>query len=207
MPKQGQRSDLANALNELKTDGFSEEWVDKYPTQAVMYNKSMETLIKKIKHIHWKPRDRYQAPEVTVLFGVTGSGKTREAAEAGAIFCDYDSRYPWGHYEGNPVVCYDEFDGQIALSTLLKQLDGYNITVQIPYEGNKPWIPRSVYICSNKNPNIWYKEATVEQREALWRRFKTVVEFTYGQNGQLTRIYLKGEDPIPDLGVPDDTHN
>lgn len=157
----------------------------------VIYGNQMEKTIKRISHINWVARRRYAPPEVIVLTGCTGSGKTRMAAQEGAIFCDYDSRYPWGHYEGQEVVCYDEYDGQLPLSTLLKQLDGYKITVQIPYEGNKPWIPKKVFICSNKAWNTWYPAATLDQREALWRRFDRVTIFEKNITGGMSKLEIK----------------
>lgn len=155
------------------------ELIGQYPTQMIMYSAHMARLVNEMAAIDWKPRTKYAPPRVILLYGESGTGKTRYAAEMGAIFCDYDSRYIWGHYKGEKCVCFDEFTGQVPLSTLLKQLDGYKVTVQIPYLGNKPWIPETVFICSNNPPDSWYPTETAVRLTALMRRCTVICEFTF----------------------------
>lgn len=189
---QGTRSDLADAFAELQSHGFSEDLVQRYPSQFIMYGAQMDRVAERIRFIHWKPRDAFKPPRVHIMWGKTGTGKTRTAAEYGAVMCDYDSRYPWGHYRGEDVVCLDEFTGQIPLSTLLKWTDGYQITVQIPYLGNRPFIPTMVFICSNLNPIDWYPHANPEQREALRRRCTTIAFYDRIAPWGTIRRYSKG---------------
>ena len=153
----------------------------------------MERILTKVKHIEWKQRTTFSPPKVYVYWGNPDTGKTRTAAERDAVFCDYESRYPWAHYEGQEVVCIDEFTGaeQIKLSTLLRWLDGYKVTVQIPYEGNKPFIPKTIFICSNNSPNDWYPTESEARKRALFRRFTVVCQFMKTALGVMKR-YSKG---------------
>lgn len=195
IPKQGERKDLRECFEAFKTNGLSEALVDQYPTQMIMFGNQMQKLLNRVKHLNWKPRTQYIKPKVLVYWGETETGKTRAAASKNAVFCDFDSRYPWGHYEGEPVVCIDEFTGpeQVKLSTLLKWLDGYNITIQVPYEGNKPFIPREVYICSNNSPWDWYPLESQARRMALFRRFTVVCNFRKVA-GTVVKSYSRGKD-------------
>lgn len=201
---QGQRTDLAAAFTELQVLGFSEDLVQRYPSQFIMYGAQMDRVIDRIRHLNWRPRDGFQPPRVHVMWGKAGTGKTRTASEYGAVFCDYDSRYPWGHYRGEAYVCLDEFTGQIAHSTLLKWLDGYAITVQIPYLGNRPFIPTTVFICSNVNPDNWYPLINQDQREALKRRCTTIAYYDHIEPWGPIRRYSKGvHEPEADLWAAD----
>lgn len=188
MPEQGKRSDLSDCFNLFREEGLTDELLAKYPSQLVMYHGKMKQLKNEVEHREWKFTEERQPPQVIVIYGPTGTGKTREAHEAGkdkggTVMCDYSSRYLWGQYEGQEVVCFDEFVGQVPIYQMLKLLDRYNNTVQVPYLGNKPWIPKTIYICSNLAPEQWWADVkpavTLEQREALYRRFTKVIEWKY----------------------------
>lgn len=189
---QGTRTDLAAAFYELRTEGFSEDLVDRFTSQFVMYGSQMDRVLDRLTSINWVPREEFSPPRVHVMWGKTGTGKTRKAAEYGALFCNYDSRYPWGHYRGQDIVCLDEFCGQIPIATLLVWLDGYATTVQIPYLGNKPWIPKVIFICSNLSIKDWYLKASPLQIEAIERRCTTIAYLELHPTWGTIRRYSKG---------------
>lgn len=184
MPAQGNRTDLSVAWERFQENGVSQDLVDEFTPQMLMYGEKMKRLKEELRLSHWVQRKGYEPPEVYVLWGPTGTGKTRRATEDGAVLCEYDSRYQWGHYEGEPVVCFDEFKDQIPLWRMLRYLDGHKSCVQIPYHGNKPWIPKKIYICSNFGPREWWTPEVVGsiQFAALERRF-TKVEYVAASLG------------------------
>lgn len=186
IPNQGNRSDLAVAWELYQENGISKDLVDNYTSQMLMYGEKMKKLLQELRLSHWVQRKGYEPPEVIVLWGPTGTGKTRRAMEEGAIKCKYTSRYQWGHYEGQPVVCFDEFKGQVVIEELLEYLDGHPTTVQIPYMGNKPWIPKKIYICSNFQPRDWWPQGVISntQYTALERRFTKVEYLAASLGGQ-----------------------
>lgn len=201
MPKQGERTDIAAAFELFREAGgrFTEEIITKYPNQSVMYGRRMKELKWDLDHKDWKSNGKYTKKEVIVIWGETGTGKSRRAFEDGAIACKYESSTPWGHYEGQEVVLFDEFEGkkgQISWSELSTLIDGYDNNVRLLYHGNQPWIPKRIYICSNRDPSDWYtiqdgnESVSIishEQRLALYRRFTEEWHY-FRRNGKIVRL-------------------
>lgn len=72
---QGTRTDLAAACASL-ADGGIKRVAEAHPTTFVKYHRGLQTLH---STLHDKPRDRSVAPTVIVLWGPTGTGKTKDA--------------------------------------------------------------------------------------------------------------------------------
>jgi hypothetical protein len=115
-----------------------------------------------------------------VYWGRTGAGKTR------AVFDNVPSPediyvHPGGQwfdgYDGQPIVLFDDFGGsEFKLTYFLKLLDRY--PMQVPIKGGfVSWIPKEVYITSNRNPLEWYPNAHGEHVNAMFRRFTNNVRF------------------------------
>lgn len=197
VPAKGARTDLRECFMEFKANGYTEDLIDKYTTQMIMYGSKMELLVNKTRLGKWKQRTVFSPPEVRVLWGQTGTGKTRDAANDKAVFANFMSNMHWAHYEGEEVVCYDEFVGQIPMSQMLRELDGHPVTCRVMYLGNMPFIPKLIYVCSNNHPDTWWnfdrQPPSKEQRDALWRRFSCVIHLTNSALG-VVRTLQKGVD-------------
>lgn len=72
---QGQRTDLASACDSL-ADGGIKRVAEQHPTTFVKYHRGMRELQ---SLLYDKPRDRNIDPTIIVLWGPTGTGKTRDA--------------------------------------------------------------------------------------------------------------------------------
>lgn len=190
--EQGKRSDILLCWDMYKENGLTVEAVQDYPKQLIYYGNRMKSLKGELDSLHWVHRNGFYKKDIILLWGESGTGKTREAAERGAVFCQYASRYHWGHYTGEPVVCFDEFAGQVPIEEVLTLCDGYKATVQIPYLGNKPWIPHTVYFCSNIPYVEWWEKARPEQLKAFWRRVSKCVHFYHTPLG-VVRAWQKGK--------------
>lgn len=197
---QGKRTDLVEAWNEFKANGLTDEMVERFPSQLVLHLRRFTELKERLETRNWEPQQGYQKKTVIVNWGETGTGKTREAAESGAIFAKYESRYCWGHYRGEETVCFDEFMGQVTIEEMLTLCDGYRATVQIPYMGNKPWIPKTIFICSNNSVNDWWPKATSEQIAAFKRRITRMVHWRNTPLG-VCKSYQIGVDPASVMDV------
>lgn len=113
--------------------------------------------------------------KVTVLWGSTGSGKTRFAVEQGAYKWHPSSPEWWDGYQGESSMLIDEFYGQLKPSRLLQLLDGYSC--RLPVKGGHTYAAwTDVYITSNEPPENWYTDLPQKVKEALERRITRVVE-------------------------------
>lgn len=117
--------------------------------------------------------------DVQVFWGKTGRGKTRavfEFIEHSEIYVHPGSSW-FNGYEGQKVALFDDFNGsEFKLSYMLKLLDRY--PMKVPVKGGfVNWVPKHIFITSNKDPKEWYANAHEEQRAALFRRFSLIKHF------------------------------
>ena len=169
---QGARSDLAIVCEEIMSGKRLHQVAMKYPIQFVRCHRGMRELA----FIYAAEQARAdRLPQVHVLYGPTGSGKTRTAVAAGGE--DYYILNPptnqgcwFDGYDGHPLLIIDEFAGWLPQEYLLRLLDRYACTV--PIKGSFTWaLWTTVYITSNQPPTSWYREGL---QDRLLRRFASV---------------------------------
>lgn len=171
---QGHRTDLDIATEALKNGKSIEEVALECPGTFVKFHRGLRELRNVITN-NKKDRDI----NVTVLWGKTGTGKTRKAMDG-----DRDNIYKidlindtiwFDGYDGQTTLVIDEFYGQCKPSLLLKLLDRYPI--RLPVKGASVmanW--NKVFITSNKPPKEWYSNISDEVYKALERRITEVIE-------------------------------
>lgn len=122
-------------------------------------------------------------PDVYLLVGRPGCGKTRRAYEAYPDLWEppinmskQDTNWFDG-YTGQKQVLLDEFEGHMPLNSLLKILDRY--VRQVPVKGGFTWFnPDSIILTANEHPSTWYNYCSRLQKEqALRRRISHVAYF------------------------------
>ena len=109
--------------------------------------------------------------EVVVLWGRTGTGKSRRAwDEAGLEAYPKDPRTKfWDGYRGQEHVVIDEFRGGIDIAHLLRWFDRYPVIVEV--KGSSVVLKATkIWITSNLSPDDWYPETDAETKAALRRR-------------------------------------
>lgn len=143
---------------------------------------------KQMEHYHrmWTLRtfDR-KKPRVEVIWGMSGTGKTRYVMQQVKLFYENDYWvYPgkgwFDGYTGQQVAIFDDFYGDIDFGTFLKVLDRYRYEAPIK-GGHTLWNPVRIYITSNVSPAEWYEKANLKQyqRDAMMRRFDLIHEVFY----------------------------
>lgn len=174
VPKHAQRSDL-DTIKELVDSGSTEleiadahfsTWARNYRAVRVYMG-----LKRKIGAV-------FEAKEVKVYWGGTGTGKTRSvhgAEPAGGLW-NWSGGNWFDGYSGQEAVLFDDFDvnSGIAFRFLLRLLDGYPLDVPVK-GGFVPWFPKRVYFTSNTSWEQWYPlEIDVTP---LKRRITTITHF------------------------------
>lgn len=124
--------------------------------------------------------------DVRVLWGKTGTGKTRtcyefarhERLEVYPLSQNYSGGVIWWDgYSNQDIILIDDFYGWIPISYLLKLLDRYPFLLRT-HQGFEQFQSHYIFITSNQDPNDWYPNAPSEVRAALRRRFTIITHFT-----------------------------
>lgn len=158
----GSRNDLV-ALKQRLDDGASEREIsDEFFGQYIRYGNG----IKRYKILHEKSRDWDM--EVTCITGPPGCGKTKWVREqAPEAYWNQGSKWFDG-YDGHADVVFDDFYGNVPFHFFLRVLDRYPLMVETK-GGQVNFIPKRIWITSNKEPDTWYTQENLDIR-ALLRR-------------------------------------
>ena len=103
--------------------------------------------------------EKWRKVTVEVLWGTTGTGKTRRVMEMDNVYKIAPPYTWWDGYEGEEILLIDDYKrGAIDRGFLLNLLDGYRLRLET--KGGHTWALWSqVYITTNYNPEIWADEA------------------------------------------------
>lgn len=174
------KTDMVRAWEMFRDAGgkITAELVKRYLNYATLYGKKWKEMYEDLKYENWIQREGYLPPEVIVLWGVTGTGKSRRALDDGAMSIHANLAWPFAEYRGQKTVVFDDYRGEFPIGYFLKLIDGHPITVPLMYVGNKPWVPTKIYITSNKHPKDWYPKIDEASYKALCRRFTNIEHFT-----------------------------
>lgn len=167
-PQQGKRSDLEAAALLIQNGSTMKEIASSFPTQFIRYGRGMRDLQATLH----PQQSRTWKTKVICLWGETGTGKTRQAVEAGATIVTY-SNGKWLNYSNEETVLFDDFDPEtMTREYFLKLTDRYGFVVDVKY-GEKQWNPKTIYITSNTDPRSWYNGDA-----AVRRRLDEITHFT-----------------------------
>ncbi len=135
---------------------------ENYPEFYCRYHRGLEKL-----NITKGPK--WRDVQVTVLWGSTGTGKTRQVMEKDDVY-KIDPPYKWWDgYEGESILLIDDYKrNAIDRGFLLNLLDGYRLRLET--KGGHTWaLWTQVYITTNYDPEEWADDA-------LKRRISTVCQ-------------------------------
>ncbi len=169
---------------DIKEDKTQYEIVDRNAGLYMRYS----TGIEKMRMIHLKRFQRTQAPEVIVIIGQPGIGKTRYIYDVEEFLHIY--RLPNGNngnlwFDGydpieQKVLLIDDFKGWIKYQKLLQIIDRYSLNVEVK-GGMVPLMVTKIYITSNFEVDDWY--VNIPDLTALKRRIhKTLRETDLSKN-------------------------
>jgi len=177
----GNRTDLMEACEVLKRTTSVKQVAEQMTATYVRYHRGFQATW---ELLYDSPRNRDVQPVVLVLWGATGTGKTKRAYELASkhqeatglsFYVKNSSNHWWQAYKGEKVVILDEFCGQSPIGELLKWLDRYPLIVE--FKGGSVQLQAFKWIItSNYHPDQWYCQGLADHQAALKRRITTVVE-------------------------------
>ena len=178
--QQGARNDLVKVADMIIQEQRPiREVALEFPGSFIRYHKGMIALRNHVL----QPRSLEQAPEVIVLWGPTGTGKTRDAYtkywkdEPHYVWRPSNGNW-WDGYDGEKKVILDEFRGQMDWSDILGLLDRNEY--RAPVKGSFVQIQADKFvITSPKPPHSWYNSVCDDhdKYQQLVRRITTVVGY------------------------------
>ena len=130
-----------------------------HPAFYCRYHKGLEKL-------NVQKGEKWRDVKVTILWGKTGTGKTRQVMERDNVY-KIDPPYKWWDgYEGEEILLIDDYKkGQIDRGQLLNLLDGYRLRLET--KGSHTWaLWKEVYITTNYDPEGWL-DVALKRRVAL----------------------------------------
>ncbi len=173
---QGQRVDIEGAISTLTELRDLNRVARAHPREWVRFHRGFESL-----YARTQPRRPIVPIEVILLYGKTGTGKTRMAFETWPLLHRKapDTRWFDG-YENQTDLLLDDFGGKVSkmsLSYTLQLLDIYPLDVEV--KGSyRPLLATRIIVTSNIHPRLWYDyQNREEQYEAIMRRFTKIMYF------------------------------
>lgn len=181
LSKQGKRSDLQQACDEVLRTGDLECLIEENPQMIVKYHKGFEKLIA----IGRTSTKRTWEMDVRIYWGKSGTGKTRKVYDEfgfDKVYCKPCDNKWWDGYKGQEVVLLDEFDPitnheYFSINLMKRLLDRYPMEVEVK-GGTLNFCSDTIIITSNKCPGKWYEGYDAEDVAAIKRRFKTIIHMT-----------------------------
>lgn len=185
--KVGRSAELDHAVEIIRSGGTLEKVAQQHPMAIVRNGRGLRTLYE----LQLKPRDRGVATEVVLLYGGTGTGKTRYVYEhfGSDLYVKMGENTWWDGYKGEDSVLIDDYGHakKWEFGYLLRVLDRYPLRVEM--KGSSVELrAHKFYITSNYRWEDWYPDFTAETLLPLKRRITKILRFT-----------KLGEDPVQEL--------
>lgn len=177
---QGKRSDLETAVELLRETKSLKRVADEHPGTYLRYHRGFRDW----KDLVIPTIPRHTKTRVHVFVGPPGTGKSRAASDAaqGSVFRKQYGEW-WDGYDEDDTVIIDDFYGWIRHCELLRITDRYPHKVPIK-GGFKEFVPKDIFITSNKPISDWYDFGRIgASPAALYRRITTYKWVTKNQNG------------------------
>lgn len=208
--KQGERTDIHEAVECLKKTKSMKALAEQYPVAFVKYHRGFEKIL-----LAWNGNEeqRHRAPKVSVFIGPSGTGKSRlaqweadkisqqmmpEASYADRVYHKQRSELWWDGYKQQPCVILDDFYGWIRWGDILQILDRFPYQVQSK-GGQANFNSPFIWITSNKEIEEWYRFEHYDPTP-LYRRLHSYVRIERSEtNEQIHTSIMPQSDATKDI--------
>lgn len=167
--KQGRRSDLEGIAKKLKEGTSLTVIAQEHPGDFIRYHRGLEALADKVQPLPPKKR----LVRTVWIWGESGTGKTHQAMmKYSDPYPVVPGRDPWGAYQNQKVVLFDEFDWtKWSLQEMNRLLDEWRLKLDCRYRDK--WAAWNlVIIISNTDPlaDLEWMQANPALKAAFRRR-------------------------------------
>ena len=165
----GKRRGLDEAVDSVKAGVPLHEVAAEYSLAWVSHGKGLTSLRQMLKLDADRRSFGPEGPEVWVLWGPSGTGKSRWVAATwpDAFWKSPESKW-WDGYSGQETVVLDDFkDYAMPLVELQRLLDWYPLWVEVK-GGSVPMLAKRYVLTANTSPEDWYLKA--DAHRTIWRR-------------------------------------
>ena len=178
----GKRGDLEELYKMIVEEGLSNAEIIRSNNDLIMQIDKLD----KIRTMHLQEKfkgTRRLDLEVVYVYGLTGTGKTRDILNEYSdenVYRVTDYKHPFDGYTTESVLVFEEFRNSVPLKDMLNYLDIYPISLSARY-ANKFACYTKVYICTNWKLEKQYEyeqHNDIESWEAFLRRIHKVKEYT-----------------------------
>lgn len=192
--QQGKRTDICHITEKLVDGQITIAQVaQQHPSEFVKYHKGFQALR---SHL-FEPRSLSSPPDVIVLHGPTGTGKSRDALTKYWPELKHYVWSPnnngsnqswWDGYDGEDYIILDEFRGNMPWTMLLSLLDRNEC--RLPVKGGFVQCQASKFVITSPlPPQMWYKKDDRYDRfDQLTRRITNVIQYPIKQIQQFLKI-------------------
>lgn len=166
-PRPGKRSDLQDIAQMIDQGKSMAKVAQAYPGDFFRYHAGF------YKYRQETYPQRHGQPNIIILWGPTGCGKSRLVHETFPEAYRKPKGKWWDGYHTQDTVVFDDFYSWISYDELLRILDWYPLLVQ-PKNSYVPLRATTFVFTSNQDPMDWYggprRDGTRMDRSALHRR-------------------------------------
>lgn len=173
---QGQERGLTEAVEAIKMGEPIHEVAARYSEIWVRHGRGLVDLRKTLRLEADRRVFGPDGPELWVLWGPSGTGKSRYAQEAWPdAFWKAPYEKWWDGYSGQATVVIDDFSGAcMRLKDFQRLIDWYPLWVETK-GGSVPMLAQRYVITSNYAPGSWYNER-LDPGQTVLRRVRDFAE-------------------------------
>lgn len=177
--RRGKVMGLNEAIDLIRSGAPLRDVIETYPAVWVHHGRGLLDLRQRLQLEQDRRKFGPEGPEVWVLYGPSGTGKSRIVAhEWPDAFWKIPGEKWWDGYDRQETVVLDDFkDGDLRLTDLQRLLDRYPLWVEVK-GGAVPMLAKRYVITSNTHPDLWYPKADVHK--TIMRRIRDYAE-QYGR--------------------------
>lgn len=182
----GRESRLASIKTKLDEGCSEQDIADEHFADWVRHFRAF----REYKLLQTVPRSLTEAPTVIVIWGPTGTGKSRYCLDKhDGAYWKQRSNW-WDGYNNQQTVILDEFYGWIPYDLLLRLCDRYPLLLETK-GGQVHCLSDTIILTSNTLPHEWYKNCyfqSFERRVTKWMIAFEHVWFYY----KTYQLFLQG---------------